>query len=135
MRSPREILEQSKTVAVVGLSDNPERDSYQVAKYLQEQGYRIIPVNPTVKTVLGEQSYPDLKSIPVPVDVVDVFRRSDAVLPIAQEAISIKAKALWLQDGIFNEEAAALARASGLDVVMDNCMRRELRALLRDRHV
>lgn len=129
MRSPREILEQGKTIAVVGLSDDPTRYSYHVAQYLQKQGYRIIPVNPTVKEVLGEKSYPDLRSIPEPVDVVEVFRRSDAVLPIAQDAVAIKAKALWLQDGVINEEAAKLAREAGLDVVMNDCMLRQHRRL------
>lgn len=129
MRSPQEILEQSKTIAVVGLSDDPTRYSHHVAQYLQTQGYRIIPVNPTVKEVLGERSYPVLRAIPEPVDVVEVFRRSDAVLPIAQEAIAIKAKALWLQDGVINEEAAKLAREAGLDVVMNDCMLRQHRRL------
>ena len=125
MRTPEQILKESRTIAVVGLSPSPERDSNSVALYLREQGYRIIPVNPTVDEVLGEKSYPSLTAIPEPVDLVDVFRRSEEVLPIAEEAIAIKAKALWLQLGVVNQEAADLARNAGVDVVMDECTARE----------
>lgn len=114
------ILKECKTIAVVGLSPNPERDSYTVAKYLMEQGYRVIPVNPMVEEVLGEKSYPDLLSVPVPVDLVDVFRRSELVPPVVEEAIQIGAKAIWFQDGVIHEEAARQALDAGLDVVMDN---------------
>ena len=110
MRTPEQILKQSKTIAVVGLSSKPERDSHSVARYLQEQGYRIIPVNPLLDEVLGEKCYPSLTSIPDAVDLVDVFRRSKEVLPIAREAVAMKAKALWMQLGVVNQEAADLAR-------------------------
>ena len=132
MRTIEEILRESKTVAIVGLSPNPDRDSYTVARYLQEQGYRVIPVNPAVAQVLGQKSYPDLLSIGEPVDLVDVFRRPETVVPIAQQAVSIGAKALWLQLGIVNEEAAEIARLGGLDVVMDRCTHVEHRRLARD---
>ena len=119
----REILQDAKTIAVVGLSDNPERESYMVADALQKRGYRIIPVNPNVKTVLGEKSYPSLLDIKEPVDIVDVFRRSEFVKPIAKEAVEIKAKTLWLQEGVYNEEAARIAQEGGLNVVMDLCIK------------
>ncbi|MCH7626952.1 MAG: CoA-binding protein [Chloroflexi bacterium] len=115
-----EQLTNSKTIAVVGLSPNPERPSHYVAKYLQEQGYRIIPVNPQLQEVLGEKCYPYLGSIPEPVDMVDIFRRSEHVGPIVDDAIAIGAKYVWMQDGVVNEEAAASARSAGLSVVMDN---------------
>ncbi len=120
-----EILRCSKTIAVVGLSPNPMRPSYDVAHYLQEQGYRIIPVNPTVEEVLGERSYPDLSAIPERVDVVDIFRRSEEVPAIVEQAIQIKAPVVWMQEGVIHEEAAAKAREAGLSVVMDKCMRTE----------
>ena len=120
-----EILRNSKLVAVVGLSPNPMRPSYGVAQYLQGQGYRIIPVNPTVEQVLGEKSYPNLSAIPEHVDVVDIFRRSEEVPAIVEEAIKIKARAVWMQEGVIHEEAAAKARAAGLSVVMDKCMMTE----------
>lgn len=115
----KNVLTSSRIIAVVGLSPNPERPSYRVASYLKEHGYRIIPVNPMAKEVLGEISYPDLSSIPVPVDVVDIFRRSEDVPGIVEEAIKIKARAVWMQEGIINEAAAARAREAGLLVVMD----------------
>jgi uncharacterized protein len=118
----KELLENAKTIAVVGLSSNPDRPSYRVSSYLQEQGYKIIPVNPTVKEVLGEKAYPSLKDIPEKVDIVDVFRRAADVPPIADEAIAIKAKALWMQEGIINEEAAEKAKSAGLKVIMDRCI-------------
>ncbi|MDP6454021.1 MAG: CoA-binding protein [SAR202 cluster bacterium] len=113
-------LTNSKVVAVVGLSPRPERPSHYVAKYLQEQGYRVIPVNPQLENVLGEKCYPDLKSIPEPVDMVDVFRRSSLVGPIVDDAIEIGAKFVWMQDGVIDEEAAKRAETAGLGVVMDN---------------
>ncbi|MBC9786201.1 thioredoxin-disulfide reductase [Heliobacterium chlorum] len=121
------------TIAVVGLSDKPQRASYHVAEYLKEQGYRIIPVNPAVSEVLGEKSYPDLASIPadIEIDVVDVFRRSEDVLPIAQQAIARGAEVLWLQESVVNEEAARLAESAGLTVVMDRCMLKEYQAWLK----
>jgi predicted CoA-binding protein len=129
-REIRQILETAKTIAVVGLSDNPERESHRVARYLQSTGYRIIPVNPMVREVLGEKSYESLAEIPEPVDVVDVFRKPEAVVPIAREAIDIGAGTLWLQQGIVNQEAADLAEAAGLQVVMDRCMMVEHRRLV-----
>lgn len=119
-----EILRQSKTIAVVGLSDGPSRPSNEVAAYLQSEGYEIIPVNPRVTEVLGVVSYPNLQAVPKPVDVVDVFRRSEHVVPIARAAVEVGAKVLWLQDGVVNEEAAEIAREAGLAVVMDDCMLR-----------
>ena len=118
------ILRASKTIAVVGLSDDESRPSYEVAAYLQSQGYEIIPVNPRLTEALGAPCYPDLHAVPRPVDVVDVFRRSEHVVPIAQAAVEIGAKTLWLQDGVVNEEAAEIARKAGLAVVMDDCMLR-----------
>ena len=118
----RKILENSGIIAVVGLSNKEERASYQVASYLQDNGYRIIPVNPMVSEVLGEKSYPDLESIPDKVDAVDVFRRSEDVPPIVKSAIAIGAKSIWLQEGVVNEEAADMADKAGIDFVMDMCM-------------
>jgi uncharacterized protein len=128
----RQILATVKTIAVVGLSDKPERPSYGVAAYLQGQGYRIIPVNPNLREVLGEKAYPSLQDIPTPVDVVDVFRRSEYVPAIVDNAIAIGAKVIWLQLGVIHEEAAARAEAAGLTAVRDNCMgatHRYLRAM------
>jgi len=118
------ILASARTIAVVGLSPDPRRPSHGVARYLQRVGYHIIPVNPNVDAVLGERAYPSLRQIPEPVDVVEVFRRSEFVGPIVDDAIAIKAGAVWLQDGVVDEAAAERARASGLDVVMDDCMMR-----------
>jgi predicted CoA-binding protein len=118
------ILRSARTIAVVGLSANPRRPSHGVARYLQRAGYRIIPVNPNVAEVLGERAYPTLSELPEPVDVVEVFRRSDFAGPIVDEAITIGAGAVWLQDGVVDEAAAERARAAGLDVVMDDCMMR-----------
>ena len=115
-----EQLRNSKTIAVVGLSDNPDRDSHRVSKYMQSQGYRIIPVNPMIEEVLGEKSYPDLKSVPEPIDMVDVFRRSELVPPVVDEAIEVGVKYIWLQDGVINEESKAKAEAAGIPVVMDD---------------
>ena len=125
MSTEEKVLNSSRTVAMVGLSSKPDRPSYRVASYLKKQGYNIIPVNPVEKEVLGRLSYPDLASVPGPVDVVDVFRRSEEVLPIVEEAIKIGAKAVWMQEGVINKEAAARAREAGLMVVMDRCMRKE----------
>jgi predicted CoA-binding protein len=120
------ILNSSRVVVVVGLSSRPEKPSYKVASYLKEQGYKIIPVNPAEKEILGEPCYRDLASVPESIDVVDIFRRSEEVLPIVEEAIKIGAKAVWMQEGVINEEAAARAKEAGLMVVMDKCMRKEL---------
>jgi hypothetical protein len=121
----RRILKHCRTIAVVGLSAQWHRPSHFAAKYLQQHGYRIVPVNPRYEEVLGERCYPDLESIPHPVDMVDVFRRSEDVLPIARGAIGIGAKCLWQQIGVVNAEADALARAAGLDSVMDRCVKIE----------
>ena len=124
MSIEEEILRDSKTVAIVGLSANPERPSYTVGSYLKAHGYKVIPVNPMEKTILDENSYADLRSIPERVDVVDIFRKSEDVLPIVRDAVAIGAKAVWMQEGVINEEAADYARKAGLKVVMDKCMRR-----------
>lgn len=116
------ILESAHTIAVVGLSSRPARAGYYVPAYLQAHGYHIIPVNPNLEQALGVKSYPDLPSVPVPVDLVLLFRRSEQVLPIAEQAVQIGAKAIWMQSGIVNQEAAHIARQAGLDVVMDRCM-------------
>jgi predicted CoA-binding protein len=121
----RAILTQYRTVAVVGLSDRPERDSHRVAAYLQRHGYRIIPVNPALTAVLGEKAYASLRDVPEKVEVVDVFRKPEAVPAIVDDAIAIGARALWLQDGVIHEAAAEKARAAGLLVVMDRCMLRD----------
>ena len=121
----RRVLRESRTIAVVGLSADWFRPSYFAAKYMQEHGYRIIPVNPKYAEILGEKCYPDLASIPEPVDMVDVFRKSADALPIAEQAIAIGAKSLWLQIGVINEEAKQKAEAAGLTVVMDRCVKIE----------
>jgi predicted CoA-binding protein len=121
----RRILRENRTFAVVGLSAEWHRPSYFAAKYMQQHGYRIVPVNPRYDSILGERSYPALEDIPIPVDVVDVFRRSDDVLPVARSAVAIGAKCLWQQIGVINLQADALVRAAGLDSVMDRCMKIE----------
>jgi predicted CoA-binding protein len=121
----RDLLRSARVIAVVGLSDNPGRPSYHVAEYLQEQGYRVIPVNPTITEALGEKAYASLGDVPEAIDVVDVFRRSDAVPPVVDEAIAVGAKAVWMQEGVVNEPAAEKARAAGLTVVMDRCILKE----------
>jgi len=118
----RDLLRSSKTIAVVGLSSSPRRPSYEVGSYLQRAGYRIVPVNPNESEVFGEKSYARLEDIPFPIDIVDVFRRSEDVPPVADSAIAIRAKAIWLQQGIINAEAAAKAHAAGLLVVQDACL-------------
>jgi predicted CoA-binding protein len=121
----RRILKTNHTIAVVGLSADWYRPSYFAAKYMQEHGFRIIPVNPKYDEILGEKCYPNLKAIPEPVDIVDVFRKPDDCVPIAQDAVAIGAKVLWLQLGVVNEEAARVAEAGGLEVVMDRCVKIE----------
>jgi len=121
----RRILQTCKTVAVVGLSDEWHRPSNFVAKYLQSHGYRVIPVNPRYQSVLGERCYARLEDIPEPVDMVDVFRKPADVPPIAASAVAIGAKCLWQQLGVANREADAIARAAGLDSVMDRCVKIE----------
>ncbi len=131
MRSIEQILQESKTVAVVGLSPRPERDSHEVAQYLKENGYRIIPVNPAATEILGERCYPSLSAVPESVDIVDIFRRAEDVPPIVEEAIQKGARVVWMQLGIVHEEAAKGAEARGLDVVMDRCTKIEHEALKR----
>jgi uncharacterized protein len=121
----RRILRSSRTIAVVGLSAEWHRPSYFAAKYMQEHGYRIVPVNPRYAEILGERCHATLATIDVPVDIVDVFRRTEDVLPIAEQAVEIGARCLWQQIGVKNEAAAALAAAAGLDVVMDRCVKIE----------
>jgi uncharacterized protein len=119
----RELLEGSRTVAVVGLSDRPYRTSHSVARFLQDFGFRIFPVNPNLGgPVLGEEPYASVEEVPEAVDIVDVFRRSAKVLPAARGAVAAGAKVLWMQSGVVNEEAAAYARQNGLTVVMDRCI-------------
>jgi predicted CoA-binding protein len=128
----RDLLERSHTVAVVGLSDRPYRTSHAIAEALQGFGYRIIPVNPNLEgPVLGEQPYERVQDVPTPVEVVDVFRRSEKVMPVAEDAVAAGAKVLWLQSGIINEEAAAYATEHGLTVVMDRCIKVDCASLLR----
>jgi len=129
----KEILQGSETIAVVGLSDNPERVSYMVSEAMQAKGYRIIPVNPNAEQILGQKSYASLKDIPEKVDIVNVFRRSEHTPPVAEEAVEIGAGALWLQLGIMNEEAASIAQQGGLKVIMDRCIKVEDSILLPNR--
>jgi predicted CoA-binding protein len=126
----KEILQSAKTIAVVGLSSNPEKESYRIASYLKDQGYRVIPVNPTATEIMGEKVYADLVSIPEKIDVVDIFRKSEDVPPVVDDAIKAGAGVIWMQEGIINEEAAQKAREAGLQVVMDACMRASHRRLI-----
>jgi uncharacterized protein len=121
----RRILRDAKTIAIVGLSANWWRPSFFAAKYLKEHGYRMVPVNPQYAEVLGEKCYPSLREIPFKVDVVDCFRKSEEIPALAEDAIAIGAKVLWMQLGVINHEAAERARAAGLEVVMDRCMKIE----------
>lgn len=116
------LLDNVKTIAVVGLSSRPTRAGHYVPAYLQQQGYRIIPVNPNLEEALGEKAYPDLQSVPEEIDLVLLFRRPEDVLPFVEDAIELGVDGVWMQSGIVNEEAAEKARAAGLDVVMDACM-------------
>jgi predicted CoA-binding protein len=121
----KELYKSIQTIASVGLSANVEKPSFGIVYYLQQQGYRIIPVNPTAPEILGQKSYPDLLSIPDKVDVVQLFRRSEDVPPFVEQAIQIGARVVWMQEGISNPGAAKKAEAAGLTVVMDRCMRAE----------
>lgn len=121
----KNLLSEAKTVAVVGLSNKPHRDSYRVADYMQKQGYRIIPVNPRLKEVLGEKCYSDLLSVTEKVDIVNIFRRSEDVPDVVQEAISIMPRAIWMQLDIVNDEAAEMAVKRNITVIMDRCIKVE----------
>jgi uncharacterized protein len=123
-----EILKGAKTIAVIGLSDNPFRPSYGVSEYMQNHGYRIIPVHPRATTVLGEKVYRSLRDIPDKIDIVDVFRRPDAVPAIVDEVIELKLPVLWLQETVVHEQAAEKARKAGVKVVMDRCILKDHRA-------
>ncbi len=120
-----ELLRNSRTIAVVGLSSKKFRPSYGVAEYMQAQGYRIIPVNPNETEVLGEKTYASLEDIPEHIDIVDIFRRSEFVLPIVESAIRIGANAIWMQEGVVHEDGAKKAREAGLSVIMDRCILKE----------
>jgi uncharacterized protein len=121
----RSILSQTRTIAVVGLSSKPHRDSHGVARYLQRRGYKVVPVNPNEPEVLGETAYPSLLDVPteVAIDIVDVFRKAEETPPVAEQAVSIGARVLWLQEGIVSDEARRIAEEGGLTVVMDLCIR------------
>ena len=123
------ILKNYHIIAMVGLSPDPNRPSHRVAKYLINHGYRVIPVNPDTQEILGTRSYSDMSSIPEPIEIVDIFRRSEEVMPIVDEAIKIGAKVVWMQEGVINEEAALKAQDAGLLVVMDRCMLKEHKRL------
>jgi predicted CoA-binding protein len=125
----RAVLAKPRTVAVVGCSPNPERDSHRIAKLLQDRGHRVIPVNPGQRMILGETCYARLRDIPEPVEMVDIFRRSEEVAPIVDEAIEVGASIVWMQLGVIDEQAASVAQAAGLTVVMDRCPAIEYRRL------
>lgn len=120
------ILSDVRTIAVVGISDKPERPSHAVARHLQERGYRIVPVNPKFREMLGEKAYPSLREIPEKVDLVDVFRKPEEVPPIAEEAIRIGAKYFWMQEGVEHREAQEMLAGAGIPVVADRCIKKEL---------
>lgn len=132
MTIAKDILRRYRTIAVVGATNDTEKPSGYVPAYLMEHGFRVIPVNPTETEVLGEKSYADLASVREAIDVVDIFRRSEDVPPVVEEAIRIGAKAVWMQQGITHREAAKRAREAGLDVVMDRCMKTELKWMIED---
>ena len=125
-----ELLNTAKTIAVVGLTDSPLRPSYGVSHYMRSQGYRIIPVNPNIKEWDGEKAYPSLLDVPEKIDIVNIFRRPEFVPEIVEQAIQIKAAAIWMQEGVIHEAAAAKARQAGIFVVMDQCILQEHRARL-----
>jgi uncharacterized protein len=129
--SIRDLLQRSKTIAVVGLSDSPMRPSYGVSAYMQSQGYKIIPVNPTIAESLGEKSYPTLRSIPEKIDIVDIFRRPEYVEDIVDQAVELKIPAVWMQEGVINQKAAQKAEKAGIFVVMDLCILKEHKARFR----
>ncbi len=126
-----QLLQNSKTIAVVGISDNPMRPSFGVSEYMRQHGYRIIPVNPQVREVLGEKSYATLAEIPDKIDILNIFRKPEFVPDLVDEAIRLKIPAIWMQEDVVHEEAAAKARAAGVFVVMDKCILKEHRARMR----
>ena len=134
MKKEHQVLKQYRNIAVVGASVNPDRPSNAVMRYLIDSGYSVIPVNPNVDEVLGKKSFPDLLSVTELVDIVDVFRTSDKVMPIVNEAIAVGAKVLWLQEGVVNEAAAEKARQAGLIVVMDRCIAKAHATLAGKKH-
>lgn len=127
----KKLLTEAKSIAVVGASPKPWRDSGSIAEYLNRKGYKVYPVNPMYQEVLGMKCYPDLKSIPEKIDMVDIFRNPDEVGPVIEEAIAVGAKSVWMQLGVINETAASTAEKAGLSVVMDRCIAVEHRALMR----
>lgn len=127
----RELLERSKTIAVVGLSDSPMRPSHGVSAYMQSQGYRIIPVNPNISQALGEKAYPSLLEVPEKIDIVDIFRRPQFVEEVVDQAIQLKVPAIWMQEGVINQRAAEKAQKNGIFVLMDMCILKEHRARFR----
>jgi uncharacterized protein len=126
-----DLLKHSKTIAVVGLTDNPLRPSFGVSSYMQSQGYRIIPVNPNVRDSLGEKAYASLLEVPEKIEIVNIFRRPEAVPEVVDEAIQLKVPAIWMQEGVIHEEAAERARKAGIFVVMDRCILKEHRRYVR----
>jgi predicted CoA-binding protein len=126
-----ELLRRAKTIAVVGLSDDPLRPSYDVSAYMQSQGYRIIPVNPHIESCLGEKAYPSLLEAPEKIDLVNIFRRPEFVQEVVDQAIQLKVPAIWMQESVIHEEAAQKARQAGIFVVMDRCILQEHRARFR----
>ena len=126
----RNLLRQARVIAVAGLSDDPARPSHRVAAYLLEAGYRILPVNPRITEALGQRAWPDLESLPEPIDIVCIFRRSEEVPPLVEAAIRIGAGAVWMQDGVVHAQAALQAREAGLVVVMNDCLLRRHQSLL-----
>jgi len=126
-----ELLRRAKTIAVVGLSSNPMRPSHGVTAYMQSHGYRIIPVNPNIAECLGQKAYASLSDVPEEIDIVNIFRRSDFVGPIVDDAIRLKVPAIWMQEDVINEKAAEKARQAGIFVVMDRCILKEHRARFR----
>jgi uncharacterized protein len=127
----RDLLQRSKTIAVVGLSDSPMRPSYGVSAYMQSHGYKIVPVNPTISESLGEKSYPSLRELPVKIDIVNIFRRSEYVEAIVDQAIELKVPAVWMQEGVINQKAAEKAEKAGIFVAMDLCILKEHQARFR----
>lgn len=130
-RTISKLLQEAKTIAVVGISHKAHRDSHKVARYLMQAGYQMIPVNPKYREVLGETCYPDLKSIPVPIDIVDIFRNMEAIPGVVDEAIEVQTGCVWMQLGLAHHEAAQKARQAGLEVVMDKCIKIEHARLLK----